>query len=124
MKASIKEVVEKLPDFEDFLELTDYVRDLSFSKMSLDVEIKSKEAEIFRTAVSDEKYFVNGKPPSATYINSAYSHTGFEGELLPLRNELAQVSSDLEAGKAKMEVYRNMLDVFRTLSANERGVTF
>ena len=120
MKDNIKDVFAKLPDFSDLTTLSERISELQFMKLSLDVKIKSGESEVFKTAFSDPKYLVGGKPPSATYIESTFKHTGLNGELVALREEYAAVSADLEKMRILMDVYKTMFDVWRTMSSNER----
>ena len=123
MKSSVEEIIKQIPDFEEFIKLADQIRELSFQKLLLEKEIKEKEANVYRTAVVDSRFFVGGKSPAVSYVKSAYEHSGLEGEILPLREQYAKVSSDLEHARITMDVYKSMLDVYRTVSANERGVS-
>ena len=120
MQSDVKEVLNRIPEFSEFIKLTDNIRELSFRKLVLEKDIKTMEADVFKKAVTDEKYFINGKSPAISYIENAYKHTGFDGEILPLREELAKVSSDLDHEKLSLEIYKQMLEVWRTLSANTR----
>lgn len=120
MKSSVKEVLESIPDFDDFLKLADEIGDLSFKKMQMDNVIKTKEATIVATAMTDVKYFVSGKQPSMSFIENTYKQVGFDGELINDRSILADITATLEKRKIQLSIYRDMLEVFRTLSANER----
>jgi len=120
MKDTIKDVFGKLPDFSELEQLSEKISELQFLKLSLDVKIKSGEAEVFKTAFTDPKFLVGGKPPSATYIESTFKHTGLNGELIPLREEYATVSANLERVRILMDVYKTMFDIWRTMSSNER----
>lgn len=122
MKASLKEILESIPDFEDFMKLADEISDLSYNKMQLENGIKAKEAQTFREAMI--KPLENGKPPSSSFVTNAYLHTGFNGELLVEREKLAYIQSALERKKIQLSIYRDMLEVFRTVSANERTTSF
>lgn len=112
----------KLPDFDDLFSLNEHISDLSRKKLRLDLEIKFREAEISKKAMIDEAYRVNGKTPSMEFIKNSYLLTGFEGELIPLREELVDVTSELDMQKIKLQLYRDLIDVYRTESANERAV--
>jgi hypothetical protein len=122
MKANLKDVLEAIPDFDDFMKLADEIGELSFKKMQLDNVIKGKEALIVTQASTDVGYFMNGKAPSMSYIESTYKYTGFDGKLLEERTRLADITSQLEKKKIQLAIYRDMLEVFRTVSANERSV--
>lgn len=119
MKANLQEILKSLPDFEDFMNLADEIANLSYSKMQLENHIKARESETFRKAMATPDG--NGKFPSAAYVNNAFVYTGIENELLPEREKLAYISSDLDRKKIQLSIYRDMLDVFRTVSANERN---
>jgi len=110
----------ELPDIERMFSLIDEISELSFNKIRLELEIKVSEAEIVKEATANDKYYVGGKPPSMSYIESTWKVTGFENELVKLRNELAKVGTDLENSKLKFYFYRDLIDLYRTQSANER----
>jgi hypothetical protein len=57
------------------------------------------------------------------FIESTYKYTGFNNELIPLRNEYAEVTADLEESKLKFNICRMQLDVYRTEAANNRATT-
>ena len=122
MKASLKEVLESIPDFEDFMKLANEIGELSFKKMQLDNKIKEAEAVAFRIAMGSP--LENGKPPSATFVNNAYLHTGMNGELVEKREMLADISATLEKRKLQLSIYRDMINLFQTISANERNSGF
>lgn len=122
MKANLKDILEAIPDFEDFIKLTEEIRELSFYKMQLENKLKGREALIFQEAMS--KPLENGKFPSASFVTNAYLHTGFNGELMEDREKLAHTSSDLEQKKLQLSIYKDMLELYRTFSANERSSGF
>ena len=124
MKGTPEEVLKGIPDFDEFNKLAEEISALMFQKMSLDAKIKEGEANVFKTANTDEKYFQNGKPPSATYVDNTYKYPGFDGSLMATRNQLAQVTADLELKKAQMEIYKTMIEVWRTLCSNSRTASF
>lgn len=109
-----------LPDFNDMTSIIDKIKILGYKKIILENKIKSKEAIIVKDALTKKEHYPNDKIPSMAFITSTYLFTGFNGELLPLREELAQVISDLEHSKLTFRVYEDMIEVWRTQSANER----
>lgn len=113
----------KLPDFDELFNIINSVYELSKKKALLEIEIKLKESEITIKATSDEKYFQGNKPPSQTYIDNAWKYSGFNGELIPLRKELAEITSQLEFFKMKYYLYTNIMDVWRTHEASKRALT-
>jgi len=120
MDASIKDIIKSLPDFDDLTKLVNEIGELSVKKLKLEAEVKAKETDIMRTALTSETYFVGGKAPSVAYVESVYKFTGFNGELLPIRDSLADVAGELEKRRLLLYVYKDMLELYRTMSANER----
>ncbi len=118
MKSNLKDIVDAIPDFEDFLKLADEISNLSYQKLQLENNIKALEAETFRKAMKQP--LENGKSPSSSFVTNAYVHTGLDGELLPEREKLAYVISKLDNYKIKLSIYKDMIEFFRTVSANER----
>ena len=109
-----------VPDFDDMSNLADKIRELTAKKMLLDIQIKAREAEITQVMCSDQSYFQNGKPPSMALIESTLQYSGINGELLPMRKELALTISALEEAKLRFDIYRMQLDLYRTEAANQR----
>jgi len=122
MNTNLEKVLEKIPEFEEFINTAGKIRELAVKKIKLENKIKSKESEVFRRAVKEEEFFIDGKIPSATYIENAYKRDGLDGSITELRDELADVDAELEFRKNELGIYNSMLDVFRTISANERKV--
>lgn len=112
-----------LPDFDDMQDLAKEIASLTREEMMLEVEIKAAEAEITKTAMADPKYFQNGKAPSQAFINSAYMYTGFNNELVPKRQRLAEIAGLLSLSKMRMGFMKDMIEIWRTESANNRMAT-
>lgn len=112
-----------LPDFEDLAKLAETIREKNISKMLLENKIKYLEGRVMIEARSNPKYFENGKPPAITFVEKTYFFSGFDDELLPFREELAKVSSEVEHLKMVFQLEKDKIDVWRTQSANERGTT-
>lgn len=109
------------PDFEDVMKIVERIRELSLDSAILSNKIKFMESDIAVEVTENEKYFINGKPPSMTYINATYKVTGFDGELKKMRQDLAQMESELEYRKNLLGVQKDKLEVWRTESANQRA---
>lgn len=116
-----KQVLEKLPDYSDLMELTDEIAKVSAKKLSLDNKIKAMESEVVLKVTKDQSFFQNGKPPSMSFIDVTYRFTGINNEIIPLRDELADCVCRLDSLKIKMDVYKQLFEIWRTLSANERA---
>lgn len=121
MNTNLQDIAKSLPDFEDFVKLANEIGELSFRRMKLENEIKARESAIVAKAMSEMAYLVNGKTPSMALIESTYKYTGFNGELVDERLKLADITALLEKKKLLLSIYRDMLEVFRTVSANERA---
>lgn len=121
MKGTATDVLKSIPDFEEFMQLARDIAKLLYEKMVLEARIKDGESKVFREASSRAEFMQNGKPPTTAFIDNTFKYPGLNGELLPLRLELAKVSAILEEKKLQMDIYKSMLDVWRTLSSNERS---
>jgi len=124
MNSTLSDIVKKIPDFEEFVAQADKIRTLALGKLLLENSIKTKESEIYIVATTDPKYLVGGKTPAISFIKSAYEFTGLDGELVASRDSLSKLTTDLEYERQVMSVYKDMVSVFQTLSANERGTGF
>ena len=123
MKDNIKELLQALPDFTDLMEISNKIADAQYLKLNLDIKIKIGESNVFKEAFTNPEYLQNGKPPSATSIESALKYPGLKGELIPLREEYATVSAQLEKLRMQMDIYKQMVEIWRTLCSNERTAT-
>jgi hypothetical protein len=110
----------ELPDFEDMAEAIDKITQLALKKSLLEIEIKRLESVTFTTAFSDQKYFQGGKPPSTSFVESAYRYTGLNGEILPLRLELADVCSKLENERLNFDLMKDSIEIWRSEQATAR----
>jgi len=109
-----------LPDFDDILKLIEKIKSVRMQKVLTDLEIKNEVANVYKVTVADERFFVSGKPPSAVYVKNTWEHTGLQNEISKMRDNYARCSVELAYLENKLSVYRDMIDVWRTLSANER----
>jgi len=123
MKGSPEDVLKAIPDFEEFTKLAEEISALMYKKLSLDSLIKEGESIVFKVVSTDEQFFQGGKPMSATAIENTYKHTGVGGELLPHRQELAKVTADLEGKRLQYDIYKQFIEVWRTLCSNQRSVS-
>jgi hypothetical protein len=114
----MKEV--EIPDFEDMYKNLEEIRKKSLSSKLLEKEIEADESYVTKEATSNTEYHVNGKPPSQAHINKSWLVTGFDGELLKKREQLAELESELEYLRMRYELDKIVIDVWRTQSANKR----
>jgi hypothetical protein len=123
METNSKKLMEAMPSFDDFMNVANEIKTLSVTKMRLENQIKSAEAETFRTVMNEPKYFTNGKPVAVSYFENAYKFCGIDNGLVELRNSLAETQAALELKRNQFEVYRAMHDLFKTLVYQERVLT-
>lgn len=118
----------KLPDFDQLITLAEEIgitkKRLLLNKALLDRE----HANITQSVTSDAAYYVSNKPPSMAYIKSNYHVLGISKEsreyIVSLQNQIAEDEGTLKEKELLFEVYRGMIDVWRTESANKRGSFF
>jgi len=122
METNSKDLMKALPDFSDLQGVIDAMKALNIQKMSLDKQIKEQESNTFSTVMTDEKYMVNGKTPAVNFYDNAYKYKGIDGNLLSLRQQYIEVTAELDAMKLKYELYKEMLDMFKTLVYQEKGM--
>lgn len=117
-----------LPDFDQLITLAEEIgvakKRLLLNKVLLDRE----HASITQIVTSDVTYYVSSKPPSMAYIKSNYHVLGIDKEsredIEALQNQIAEDEGTLKEKELLFEVYRGMIDVWRTESANKRGSFF
>jgi len=109
-----------LPDFEDIANLADEIGELTRIKLNLELNIKLGETKVVLEAQKNPNYFQNGKIPSMDFIKNSYMVTGFDGNLVPLRAELANIVGSLEKAKLRFQMYQDLIGLYRTESANQR----
>ncbi len=122
MNANLTEILKTIPDFEDFMNLSNEIAELSLRKMRLENQIEQQEAETFRTAMKTP--LQDGKLPSVSFVTNAYMKTGINGELQIVKDELAFVTSELDKKKMQFSIYKEFIGIFQTISANERSNGF
>lgn len=102
----------KLPEFEKLFELVQEMKQLQFEISKLDIKIKYYESIIFREGKEHGQ--------SVAYIENAFKFPGNDGELIELRLQLAEKEAELAAKKYELLLYRDMIEVWRTIQANNR----
>lgn len=112
-----------IPDWDDLVKKAEEIQVLSRRRNLLAYTIDRQEAKVVLEAVFDPKWAVNGKVPSMDFIKSTWMKTGFNNEMLPLREEFALLCADLEKSKTDLELLRMQVDIWRTESATNRMTT-
>ena len=124
MKGTPEEVLKAIPDFDEFKRLSEEITKLMYDKLILDTSIKDLESRVFETASNNEKYFQGGKSPSTAYIERTWGYRGLNGEIMPLRIKLAELVSQLDGKRSQMDIYKTMVEIWRTLCSNNRTAGF
>jgi hypothetical protein len=122
MDTNAKKVLEALPDFNDAQDLIEHIKEITIAKMRLDADIKAQESTNFNEVMNSPKYMIGGKQPAVSYYENAYKYTGIDGNLMILRDKLSTTTAELEALKSRYELYRQMQDMYKTLTFMERGI--
>lgn len=118
----------RLPDFDDMIALATEIGTLKKGLLTAKGRLSILKAQITRDVSTTEEYFVKGKPPSMSYIESNYHNLGINKktrtELVDLKASIATKEGSLREKELLFDVYRAMIDVWRTESANKRGAFF
>lgn len=123
METNSKKVLAALPSFEDYMALAEQIKALSLAKMRFDNKVKEAESYAFRQVMTDPKYFVNGKTVSVSYFENCYKQTGLNDEISELRDQLAQIISELDSKKVQFDIYKQMHDLYKALAYQEKGMS-
>lgn len=117
---------ELLPDFDMMYKIIQGISDLSHKVKMLEIEIGRLEAEYMKEALTDSTLWVDGKRPTITYCTEVVKIVGNNDsekeQINALRAELSKAKSEYEQARESLLLERNKLDLYRTISANERLV--
>lgn len=113
----------ELPDFDDMFGIVQTIKALGMEKAVLDSSIKEEEAKVIKHVTITEAFFQNGKPPSMSFVEKTYAYTGLNNELVDKRRRLAEITYEIESYRNLLDFYKIKIEVWRTLSANERAAT-
>lgn len=116
--------IESLPDFDD---MDTVVRVATTAKAKLETaknDLASMIAAVIGQAMEDQKYWVNGKPPTAAYCESVLSVLGNdanqESQLRALRKEIVEQERTYQEAKLLLDNMKSRIAVWQTSSANGR----
>lgn len=123
METNSKKVLAALPDFDKYIEVAEEIKRLYFAKMMCEKDIKEMESRAFKEVMTNPDYFIGGKPVSVSYFENAYKHSGVNREILPFREELAGITSELDAKRTQLDIYKQMHDLYKALAYQERGMS-
>lgn len=115
-----------LPSFDDMEELVRISAGAHFEAAKLIAEIKQLEAQCIRECVLVQQYWPRGKRPtdSGSYLNKVVPRLGNTPEqkllLESKRKELADHKRQAAEADNLLDIAKNKIAVFQTLSANKR----
>lgn len=117
-------LIESLPDFDD---MDTVVRVATTAKAKLETaknDLTGMIAAIIEQAMRSEKYWINGKPPTASYCDSVLSVLGNdahqESQLSALRKEIVEQERTYIEAKLLLDNMKSRISVYQTHSANGR----
>jgi hypothetical protein len=116
----VTETENVIPDWGELVSKSNEILELDKIKGSLGVLIKKTEADVVLKSMLDSSHFVNGKIPSMDFVKSTYMYTGFNSELLVLREQLAEITAELNRAEREFDIMKIRIDLYRTESANQR----
>lgn len=108
----------ELPDFNDMIKIAEQIYNLSQKRAELDIKIKIGETLAVKNGMETIK--IDGKKPSISYLETTVKVTGMGNELIEMRKEYADLTNKILYLKELLELYKLQIEVWRTLSANER----
>lgn len=112
----------QIPDYEDMIAVASKISSLLAERDSLKNEIEINEGIILRMNNTEERFFINGKPPATNFVEKAYFNSVFEGIDMPaLRKKLISVNAELEKFKMIFDVMKQQITLFQIESANKRS---
>lgn len=115
----------ELPDFDEMIRLTREIGILKSEILIDEARLDVLLAQITELVTTDDEYFINNRPPSMAHVKSHYHQLGVDEEskikLVEVRKRIAENEGKLKEREMLFDVYRSMIDVWRTESANKRG---
>jgi len=113
-----------IPDFDKMEELTRQAAEVSAKLVITKHDLAVLEAEIIREALTNNAYWIGGKQPSMSYCEKVVAKIGNTPEdrekLDQLRKQYAELSEQGELLQHIIWINKDKLELFRTISANER----
>ena len=114
----------ELPDFDILFDLTAEIGKLKRDILLDEARLDQLLAEITEAVTTDPNYFINDKIPSMSYIKSYYHVAGINDKtakvLKEVKERIAINKGELKNKELLFQVYRDMISVWRTTSANKR----
>lgn len=112
----------QIPDYEDMIAVASRVSGLLAERDSIKNEIEMYEGVILRTSTTEDRFFINGKPPATNFVEKAYFNSVFDGIDMPaMRKKLISVNAELEKFRMIFDVMKQQITLFQIESANKRS---
>lgn len=115
----------ELPDFDDMIKLASEIGNKKTKIMLLESALEVELADITNKVTTDGRYFIGGKPPSSVHIKDTYHVIGLNEDqalrIAKMKVDIANLTGELKADENLFRVFQEMINVWRTQSANERG---
>jgi hypothetical protein len=116
---------ELLPDFDTMDALANVIAQYKLLADKTKLELDSYIAGCIQTAYIDKDCWVNGKPPTQTFIDNVVKVVGNtpidREQIKTLTEQYRQAQRSAEESSNLLETMRNKVSVFQTVSANQRG---
>lgn len=122
METNSKKLLEAIPDFREFMVLSEEIKQLYYNKMLVENEIKQLESDNFKEVMTNPAYFINGKIPPVSYYENAFKFSGLNGEIASLRSQLATVVSSLDSKRMQYDIYKQMIEMYKSATFQERAM--
>jgi hypothetical protein len=114
-----------LPDFSDMEVVVHAATEARLKAHQVKGELESYIAACVRSAYQNQQYWINGKPPTQTYIDKVVSVVGNTDEDAVRIRQLSQEYFDLQRvqdeSRQLLQNMRDQLAAFQTLSSNKRA---
>lgn len=118
------EAEEFMPDFDDFEKMAADVARLKAEILTIKGALSQAEAVCMREALTNSDYWIGGKRPAMNYCEKIVKELGnTEEDRIVLRNLRVALANKTEAYQLLQHLItssRDKLDLYRTLSANQR----
>lgn len=120
----MSKIEDLLPDFDDMNSLANIVARKKIDADQCKLQLDTKIAECVRKAYTDHQYWINGKPPTQSFIDSVVKVVGNSVEdseiISTLYAAYRTTLREAEESANLLENMRNQVQAFQTISANRR----
>jgi len=115
---------ELIPDFDTMETLAEEAAKLKANVIVTKAKLVAFEAQVMREALTNNDNWIGGKRPSMAYCEKIVKYLGNNEEdkkkLIDLRTLLAEQIEEHQLLEHLINLNRDKLDLYRTLSANTR----